>query len=44
MLGDGTRIAKHLLRIGAMTLDVELQQRMSLQVAMYFSMVLLKAC
>lgn len=44
MLGAGTRIARHLLRIGGITLDVELQHKISLQVDMYFSMVLRKAC
>lgn len=44
MLGAGTRTARHLLRIGGITLDVELQHKMSLQVDMYFSIVLRKAC
>lgn len=44
MLGAGTRTARHLLRMGGITLDVELQHRISLQVDMYFSMVLRKAC
>lgn len=44
MLGAGTRTARHLLRIGGITLDVELQHKINLQVDIYFSMVLRKAC
>lgn len=44
MLGAGTRTARHRLRIGGITLEVELQHKISLQVDMYFSMVLRKAC
>ena len=44
MLGAGTRTARHRLRIGGITLDVELQHKINLQVDIYFSMVLRKAC
>ena len=44
IVGAGTRIPKHLLLIAGMTLLVELQQRMRRHVAVYFSIVLLKAC
>uniref|UniRef100_A0A2D4P1B5 Uncharacterized protein n=1 Tax=Micrurus surinamensis TaxID=129470 RepID=A0A2D4P1B5_MICSU len=44
ILGAETRTARHLLLIGAMTFDVELQQRINLQVAIYFSIVLRNAC
>ena len=38
------RIPKHRLLMAGITLLVELQQRISLHVAMYFSMVLRRAC
>lgn len=44
MLGAGIRTARHRLLIGAMTFDVELQHRINLQVAIYFSMVRRNAC
>lgn len=44
VLGRGTLIARQRLLIGPMTLEVEVEQRMSLQVAMYFSIVRRKAC
>ncbi|KAG7224565.1 hypothetical protein INR49_011317 [Caranx melampygus] len=44
VLGRGTLIARQRLRIGPMTLEVELEQRMRRQVAMYFSIVRRKAC
>ena len=43
-LGAATLIPRHLLLMAGMTLLVELQHRTSRQVAMYFSMVLRKAC
>lgn len=44
IFGAGIRTARHRLLMGAMTFDVELQQRINLQVAIYFSIVLLNAC
>lgn len=44
VLGRGTLIARQRLRIGPMTLEVEVEQRMRRQVPMYFSIVRRKAC
>lgn len=44
MLGSGTLTARHLLLMGEITFEVELQQRIRRQVPMYFSMVRRKAC
>lgn len=44
VLGRGTLIARQRLRIGPMTLEVEVEQRMRRQVYMYFSIVRRKAC
>lgn len=43
-LGRGTLIARQRLRIGSMTLEVEVEHRIRRQVAMYFSIVRRKAC
>lgn len=43
-LGRGTLTARHLLLMGAITFEVELQHRISRQVNMYFSIVRRKAC
>ncbi len=43
-LGRGTLTARHLLLMGAITFEVELQHRISRQVDMYFSIVRRKAC
>ena len=44
LVGAATRIPKHRLLMAGMTLLVELQQSTSLHVAMYFSIVLRRAC
>lgn len=44
VLGRGTLTARQRLWIGPMTLEVEVEQRMRRQVAMYFSIVRRKAC
>lgn len=44
ILGAATLIPKHLLRMAGMTLLVDTQHRISLQVDMYFSMVRRRAC
>ena len=44
VLGRGTLMARQRLRIGPMTLEVEVEHRMRRQVLMYFSIVRRKAC
>lgn len=44
VLGRGTLTARQRLLIGPMTLEVEVEHRMSRQVLMYFSIVRRKAC
>lgn len=43
-VGAGTRSPRHLLRIAGITFVVELHIRISLQLAIYFSMVRRNAC
>lgn len=44
VVGRGTLMARHRLRIGPMTLEVDVEHRIRRQVAMYFSIVRRKAC
>lgn len=44
VLGRGTLMARQRLRIGPMTLEVEVEHKMRRQVPMYFSIVRRKAC
>lgn len=44
MLGRGTLMARQRLRMGPMTLELEVEQRTRRQVDVYFSMVRLNAC
>lgn len=44
VLGRGTLIARQRLRIGPITLEVEVEHKMRRQVPMYFSIVRRRAC
>lgn len=44
VLGRGTLMARQRLRIGPMTLEVEVEHKMRRHVLMYFSMVRRSAC